>query len=624
MPSYLLNTEGYDLSTSNNVIAQGFNAEIPVSEIQLQGRDYDIRAMCINQNLNTGGTWWKTQTGNKLPFLIQFTAGSAYIDITTAGANWRLVPPFLAGVPDEKWKDYKRVYLIAKTNPGGVTQVFEIDDIFDTGLGGGDYVDITGTTISGGAPERRLIALRPATATSANPTEGYLLWSKENVLENGPVFAPENDSCIFPLWNPGKGFLPISSFRFNPQKWGGNKFYISQWNIYDWGTNTGLSAGMRDIASNYATSQGGTVKQHCGFDDASELISKLNTLLARAGWNVSSTVTSIPDADALNALSHSNIDIILYYNSYTTNELNDYDTTAVQYTIYEPSTTTATDRYHISTSTDPVFGQITIKADMSNVFRGIWNAPLVSITGSSSFNHADGNPMVRLTVPVGMYIQDGDYVEITGCSNASLNGTHMIQEVATNPATVGITSFTINVSYSGGITSEALGIDPNKRVNFKGGNILGGSITVTPGAYSGYSVSAAGSVAGTNTDTINVYQETGVRVETTSTTTTIPDNSTEVNGIYLSDSTSLEAEEYEIFIKYTLYDGSDALIARKLVEMGVPVSPDNVKWFRNNMDLPDEDYFEMELDEVEFNAYEYLPDMDEDVLGYHYDDERQG
>ena len=37
------------------------------------------------------------------------------------------------------------------------------------------------------------------------------------------------------------------------------------------------------------------------------------------------------------------------------------------------------------------------------------------------------------------------------------------------------------------------------------------------------------------------------------------------------------------FIKYTLYDGPDALIANKLLEMGVTVNPNNVDWYKRSL-----------------------------------------
>ena len=37
------------------------------------------------------------------------------------------------------------------------------------------------------------------------------------------------------------------------------------------------------------------------------------------------------------------------------------------------------------------------------------------------------------------------------------------------------------------------------------------------------------------------------------------------------------------FIKYTLYDGPDALIANKLLEMGVTINPNNVDWYKRTL-----------------------------------------
>ena len=41
--------------------------------------------------------------------------------------------------------------------------------------------------------------------------------------------------------------------------------------------------------------------------------------------------------------------------------------------------------------------------------------------------------------------------------------------------------------------------------------------------------------------------------------------------------------ELQAFCKYTLYDGPDALIANKLLEMGVSVNPGNVDWYKRSL-----------------------------------------
>ena len=37
------------------------------------------------------------------------------------------------------------------------------------------------------------------------------------------------------------------------------------------------------------------------------------------------------------------------------------------------------------------------------------------------------------------------------------------------------------------------------------------------------------------------------------------------------------------FMKYTLYDGPDALIANKLLEMGISINPGNVDWYKRTL-----------------------------------------
>ena len=43
------------------------------------------------------------------------------------------------------------------------------------------------------------------------------------------------------------------------------------------------------------------------------------------------------------------------------------------------------------------------------------------------------------------------------------------------------------------------------------------------------------------------------------------------------------AGQYQAFCKYTLYDGPDALIANKLLEMGISVNPGNVDWYKRTL-----------------------------------------
>ncbi len=45
----------------------------------------------------------------------------------------------------------------------------------------------------------------------------------------------------------------------------------------------------------------------------------------------------------------------------------------------------------------------------------------------------------------------------------------------------------------------------------------------------------------------------------------------------------LAAGNLQCFVKYTLYDGPDALIANKLLEMGISVNPGNVDWYKRTL-----------------------------------------
>jgi hypothetical protein len=53
-------------------------------------------------------------------------------------------------------------------------------------------------------------------------------------------------------------------------------------------------------------------------------------------------------------------------------------------------------------------------------------------------------------------------------------------------------------------------------------------------------------------------------------------------GAFVSD-TAAAPGELQCFVKYTLYDGPDALIANKLLEMGISINPGNVDWYKRSL-----------------------------------------
>ena len=50
-----------------------------------------------------------------------------------------------------------------------------------------------------------------------------------------------------------------------------------------------------------------------------------------------------------------------------------------------------------------------------------------------------------------------------------------------------------------------------------------------------------------------------------------------------TDTSALSTEVISAFVKYTLYDGPDALIANKLLELGVTINPNNVDWYKRSL-----------------------------------------
>ena len=101
-----------------------------------------------------------------------------------------------------------------------------------------------------------------------------------------------------------------------------------------------------------------------------------------------------------------------------------------------------------------------------------------------------------------------------------------------------------------------------------------------PGLASPYPVGAdsAGSTTGTNyvLSSFNLYPD--VYVLPGQTWGVLYSCQTDVAGSGSSGTTGVAC-----FVKYTLYDGPDALIANKLLELGVTVNPNNVDWYKRTL-----------------------------------------
>ena len=57
----------------------------------------------------------------------------------------------------------------------------------------------------------------------------------------------------------------------------------------------------------------------------------------------------------------------------------------------------------------------------------------------------------------------------------------------------------------------------------------------------------------------------------------------QVFDVLVSFYNSAEFATLQCFVKYTLYDGPDALIANKLLEMGISINPGNVDWYKRSL-----------------------------------------
>ena len=57
----------------------------------------------------------------------------------------------------------------------------------------------------------------------------------------------------------------------------------------------------------------------------------------------------------------------------------------------------------------------------------------------------------------------------------------------------------------------------------------------------------------------------------------------EALGAVAPSATFGNGSDFNAFCKYTLYDGPDALIANKLLEMGISINPGNVDWYKRSL-----------------------------------------
>jgi hypothetical protein len=55
------------------------------------------------------------------------------------------------------------------------------------------------------------------------------------------------------------------------------------------------------------------------------------------------------------------------------------------------------------------------------------------------------------------------------------------------------------------------------------------------------------------------------------------------NDTGVSGASNFADGDLRAFVKYTLYDGPDALIANKLLEMGISINPGNVDWYKRSL-----------------------------------------
>jgi len=137
----------------------------------------------------------------------------------------------------------------------------------------------------------------------------------------------------------------------------------------------------------------------------------------------------------------------------------------------------------------------------------------------------------------------------------------------------------VNAAIHTGVTFDATDVSDNDTLTLSThGLALGQELYVSAGNTAAITTNlgipatlTVGAVA-TNTITFSVTQDTTSLDLAANSGADTDTATTHVNG-----------DGIAAFVKYTLYDGPDALIANKLLEMGVTVNPNNVDWYKRTL-----------------------------------------
>ena len=105
-----------------------------------------------------------------------------------------------------------------------------------------------------------------------------------------------------------------------------------------------------------------------------------------------------------------------------------------------------------------------------------------------------------------------------------------------------------------------------------------------PGLASPYPRGSSNEIAANNQDALTTYTQLLKSFDLYPDVYVLPGQVFQILYSLQSTNTSTAATTVvAAFVKYTLYDGPDALIANKLLELGVTINPNNVDWYKRTL-----------------------------------------
>jgi len=189
----------------------------------------------------------------------------------------------------------------------------------------------------------------------------------------------------------------------------------------------------------------------------------------------------------------------------------------------------------------------------------------VSVSGNTSLDIFIGGKGTNITQP------------------ASTTATQfvVVEEIASSPQLGGALNIRINTTdyFQNPDVTQQAGV-PGLASPYPRGTTHDGatfSLTATAGGTAGSVIVPGDNVLPSFALTPEVYVLPG------QTWSVLYQSQSDIQGGAIAGNGSTTVSTVAAFVKYTLYDGPDSLIANKLLEMGITVNPSNVDWYKRSL-----------------------------------------